>query len=322
MTPTRDVGRRKIGFTLIELLVVVAIIALLISILLPSLSKARAQARTTLCASRMSQLIKAMFLYANDYDEKPPFVARGIQNPADAVDEYKRENWISADMDQIWTADERDWPQGLCPRSGSLFAYTRFDTLYRCPDFERTAGKTQSVFNYTRSILCRKIICPWEDGGDEYYDLLGIGPILGPSQVYAPATMMMMVDESWQFHVAYQDYYQGRGLTGPKCADPIYFVFESEYGQYHGPAITRLRMTDLHLPEGPSVPDAINQATLGFYDGHVSLDRDPAPGRSVPDALKWLPSAIDYALRSLFAQRGITPTGEQVSEVLTKIKIL
>jgi len=319
MTTTRGAGRPRIGFTLIELLVVVAIIALLISILLPSLSKARAQSRTTVCATRMGQLIRAMLLYAGDYEEKLPFVARGIDSPLDHPDEYKLEDWISADMDQIWTADERDWPQGLCPRSGSLFAYTRYETLYRCPEFERTAAKTQGVFNYTRSMLGRKIICPWETGGTEYYDLMGIGAIVGPSQVYAPATMMMMMDESWQFHVAYQDYYQNRGLRGPKCADPVFFLLESEYGQYHGPPIERLNIRGLRLPEGPNVPDAINQATLGFYDGHVSLDRDPAPGRYLPDVLLWFPSAIDYALRSLFAQRGIMPTPEQISDVLAKI---
>ncbi len=59
--------RGKRGFTLIELLVVVAIIALLIAILLPSLSKARKQARTSVCASRISQLAKSLFLYAEDY---------------------------------------------------------------------------------------------------------------------------------------------------------------------------------------------------------------------------------------------------------------
>ena len=47
------------GFTLIEVLVVVAIIALLISILLPSLAAARDQTKRTVCVSNLSQLGKA-----------------------------------------------------------------------------------------------------------------------------------------------------------------------------------------------------------------------------------------------------------------------
>ncbi|MCA9243067.1 MAG: prepilin-type N-terminal cleavage/methylation domain-containing protein [Phycisphaerales bacterium] len=54
------------AFTLIELLVVVAIIALLISILLPSLKKARDAAKTSVCASNMHQLVLASLYYAED----------------------------------------------------------------------------------------------------------------------------------------------------------------------------------------------------------------------------------------------------------------
>ncbi len=57
--------RRK-GFTLIELLVVVAIIALLIAILLPSLAKAREQAKRSTCASNMKQVYTAMYEYSGD----------------------------------------------------------------------------------------------------------------------------------------------------------------------------------------------------------------------------------------------------------------
>ena len=63
--------KRK-GFTLIELLVVVSIIALLVSILLPSLQNARDQAKRVVCGSNLRQLGVAMHIYADGHDGKGP----------------------------------------------------------------------------------------------------------------------------------------------------------------------------------------------------------------------------------------------------------
>jgi len=58
------------GFTLIELLVVISIIALLLSILMPALSKVKEKARAIVCRSNLKQISQAMIMYSVEHDDK------------------------------------------------------------------------------------------------------------------------------------------------------------------------------------------------------------------------------------------------------------
>jgi prepilin-type N-terminal cleavage/methylation domain-containing protein/prepilin-type processing-associated H-X9-DG protein len=129
----------KKAFTLVELLVAISIIAVLLAVLIPCLSKARDQAKQAVCSSNIRQLFLANSGYAVENN--------GFYVPA-AEDMCKMtypRNLLR------WHGKRKDTNNSFDPLKGPLRAYLADGKVKRCPSFKEidyltTAGQNRSGF--------------------------------------------------------------------------------------------------------------------------------------------------------------------------------
>lgn len=130
--------RKFVGFTLIELLVVISIIALLVAILLPALSKAREAALGVKCLANLRQSSLVLQLYADDYD-------RHMLNSSNNANSWKR--WGRA----VWDGDYLDHYEVVkCPSAEeglitaaegtAAYMYQQFDQSYAGNIYQQNLG--------------------------------------------------------------------------------------------------------------------------------------------------------------------------------------
>ncbi len=194
----RDAASRRSesGFTLIELLVVIAITAILASILLPALARARGTAHGATCIGHHRQLSMALHLYAADSEDRLPnnFGASGTR---DAVTSGRFHNWANSLLN--WELDPANTNLAWL-RAGGLGPFLSGGVeVMRCPS-DRTVSSVQRQAGWSwraRSISLNAMIGNAGEFMDGYSNTNNPGyrQHLRLGDVRDPATIFTFIDE-------------------------------------------------------------------------------------------------------------------------------
>ncbi len=145
--------RRPSGFTLIELLVVIAIIAILASMLLPILGKAKQKSQGAHCTSNAHQLTLAWIIYPHDFNDVLPRNG-GIGDCATVITDtatIAKGNWVHGVIGtQYGTPVSSTDPELI--KAGTLFPYSKELKVYKCVADKKTVMLNGAQVPVSRSL--------------------------------------------------------------------------------------------------------------------------------------------------------------------------
>ena len=187
------------AFTLIELLVVIAVIALLLAILMPALSKASELAHGTVCKGNLKNYNLAMLMYLGDNDNKfcDPDKCYFFQSKAFPIesglpsDQYLHLRWCNGDMNL------KSHPE----YGGTLFNYMKDARAFICPTFSRLAARRSDDQFFMAYGDTLKNFQPWYNYTQNAFlgDRRGMVKktrVLAISEVKSPAETFAFTEES------------------------------------------------------------------------------------------------------------------------------